>query len=144
MVKVAWDRDAVDPPPRGGRALTVGAYLVASAALFGAAIAAAVHRVEFNDTGTDVVNGLHRYMTLPNAGALRLALLAVVGFLLASAACSVLAVAAARKGSGSLRWVVLSASAVVMGLLVVLWFVAPPAIPPKGRGVPPVAIGFHT
>ena len=126
MVKVARDWDAVDPPPRGSRALTVGAYLFSSVGLLGAAVAAAVHRVDFDDTGTSVVNGLHRYLTVPGAGGLRSALVAVIGFLLASAACSVLAVAAARNGFGRLHWVVLSASAVVVGLLALLWFVAPP------------------
>ena len=131
MGRVAWDWDEVDPPPRGGTALTVGAYLFASAVLFGGAVVAAVHRVEFNDTATSVVNGLHRYMTVPDAGGLRLALAAVIGFLVASAACSVLAVAAARNSFRGLRWVVLAATCVVIGLLVVLWFVAPPAFAPR-------------
>ena len=68
MVKVAWDWDAVDPPAKGGRALTVGAYLFASAVLLGSAVVASVHSVEFDDTGTNVVNGLHRYLTSPGAG----------------------------------------------------------------------------
>ena len=132
-------------PPRGGRVLAVGAYLFASAVLFGGAVVAAVHRVEFNDTGTSVVNGLHRYMTVPDAGGLRLALAAVIGFLVASAACAVLAVAAARNTSQGLRWVVLVATSVVIGLLVVLWLVAPPAFATRtGSAVPPIAFGVHT
>jgi len=138
------DWDVVDPPPRGGRALTVGAYLFVSAGLFGGAVVAAVLRVEFNDTGTSVVNGLHRYMTVPDAGGLRLALLAVIGFLVASTDCSVLAVAAARNSYRGLGRVVLAATSVVVGLLVVLWFVAPPAFAPRnGSGAFPIASGVH-
>lgn len=134
---MVWDEERwarSEPSTRNGRVRTAGGYLLASAALFAAAIAAAIHRIEFDDTGTSVVNGLHRYLTMPGATALQLALVAVVLFLLASAACSVLAVAALRDDAAGLQWIVVVAAAAVVGLLVVLWFIAPPAFSSKSLG----------
>jgi hypothetical protein len=141
---VSWDEGRwaeIEPSMGYSRALTVGAYVTASVVLFAAAIVAAIHRVEFDDTGTNVVNGLHRYLSAPDASPLRWALVAVVGLLLAAAVCAVLAAAAStsERGSRRTRYAAMASAAVVMGLFVGLWFLAPPAFSPGDPQLVPAA-----
>jgi hypothetical protein len=123
----------LEPSAKYSSWLTVGAYALVSVVLLAVAVVAATLRVEFGDTGTSVVNGLHRYLTAPGATSLREACVATVLFLLASATFAVLAVAvASHRDARTVRFTVGSAAAVVVALLVGLWVLAPPAFNPRG------------
>ncbi len=127
----------------GPQRLTAASYWMLSILFLVAALIAANLPMEFNDTRTSVVDGLHRYLTKPYAGSVRWAFAAVGALLVASAACSVLA--AAARGGRTARSLYQRGGVsciAVLALLITLWFVAAPAFPsantPHQPG-PPIA-----
>jgi hypothetical protein len=131
-----------EAPRRRAAVVIAAAYWMLACLFLIAALRTATMRVQFEDTGTSVVNGLHRYLSWSGARPLRVALVVTVVLVVAAAICSVLAVVAThgfgRFAFGS-AW---AATACVLASLVALWLIAPPGFnPPKpGPSAPAISV----